>query len=84
MNDYIIEARPLKTEEKWTLWKRQLLHYENILLAGHLHETTEADIFHKERTKAQQNRGASTGVLLYLPIRPTEKILLILRRLSQN
>jgi len=58
MND-IFEARPLKTEDKWTLWKRRLHHYENILLAGHLRETTDADIFPYERTKAQQSRGTS-------------------------
>jgi hypothetical protein len=73
MNDHIFEARPLKTEDKWTLWKRRLHHYGNILLAGHLRETADADIFPNERTKAQQSRGTSMGVLLHLHIRPTEK-----------
>jgi len=66
MNDHIFEARPLKTEDKWTFGKRRLHRYENILLAAHLREKTDADIFPNERTKAQQSRGTSKGVLLYL------------------
>ena len=55
INDHIFEARPLKTEDKWTLWKRRLHHYENILLAGHLRETTDADVFPNERIMAQHS-----------------------------
>jgi hypothetical protein len=55
MNDHIFKARPLKNQNKWTLWKRRLHHYENIVLAGHLRETTDADIFPNEKIKAQQS-----------------------------
>jgi len=54
MND-IFAARPLKTEDKLALWKRRLHHYKNIMLAGHLRETTDAYIF---LMKIQRRRRA--------------------------